>query len=134
MPAPRKPTAVLQLAGSFKHNPARGRAREREPEPVGAPGDPPARLKSEAARQAWAELVAQAPWATASDRWWLELACQLKVRLQSGEGSAADFRNLTALLRGLGVNPADRSRVQVPAPPAETNRFRAVRAKWSRKP
>lgn len=119
MPAPRKPTALLALSGAFKHDPKRGRARANEPQPTGPIGEPPARLRSAAARAAWAELVAQAPWVTASDRWWLELACRLQVKAQDGRGSGADDRNLMAALKALGVNPADRSRVQVPKKPEE---------------
>ena len=128
MPTPRKPTALLRLTGGFNRHPERARARENEPEPAGPVGDPPKRLRSKATRVAWAELVTQAPWVTASDRWWMETACRLQVKVQGGKGTAADDRNLMAALKMLGVNPADRSRVQMPKKSPQANKFMKLEA------
>src|SRR5690349_15010559 len=78
MPRPRKPTALLELQGSFKKNPDRGRARKDEPEPVADLGEPPARL-TPLELEMWRELESMAPprVLTNADRWLVERACKL---------------------------------------------------------
>jgi hypothetical protein len=60
MARPNKPTALLELNGAFKKDPARRRAREHEPKPSGPLGEPPASFPPNQ-KQAWLELSSQAP-------------------------------------------------------------------------
>jgi phage terminase small subunit len=136
MARPRKPTNVLQLAGAFKKNPDRGRARANEPRPTGAIGDPPDAL-SEAVRKAWHDTVAEAPPGvlTNADRGILTLVAMLRDHAEHGEiyitreGVVTDERvwdtKKLALLKScyteLGMTPASRSKVQIkPAEEAAT--------------
>lgn len=130
MPAHRKPTAVLRLTGGFKRHPERERARENEPESIGPIGDPPKRLKSKAALESWAGLVAQAPWATASHRSLLELTARLEVKVQHGTANATELRCYFACLAKLCITPSDNSRAVMPKKGAEGNRFAAIRERW----
>lgn len=123
MPAPRKPTHLLKLAGAFKKNPKRAKAREGEPVPTAPLGARVERLnKLETA--CWDRLVAIAPpgaWMN-SDEAMVEATARLWARLKSGKFTAADVGNLRLCLQQLGMTPAARSLVKVPEAP-KGNRF-----------
>ena len=117
MAAHRKPTAVHELSGSFKKDPARGEARKHEPQPTAGIGPAPNHL-SEVEAGCWDELVNIAPNGVMydSDRVMLEMACVLlaKFRVERGDMSAALVTRLENLLARFGFSPADRSKVVVP--------------------
>jgi hypothetical protein len=56
---PRKPTKLLEITGALRKNPARGRAREGEPQPAGDLGDPPERWQSHPGAPRAYEMFAQ---------------------------------------------------------------------------
>lgn len=129
MPAHRKPTAVLRLTGGFKRHPERERARENEPESIGPIGEPPKRLKSKAALESWAGLVAQAPWATGSHRSLVELTARLEVRVQNGTATSTEQRLYFACLAKLCVTPSDNSKAAMPKKAAAPSRLGLIRAR-----
>lgn len=119
MPAHRKPTSVLALTGSHRHNPARARARANEPQPTGEIGEPPETL-SELERTCWCEIVAMAHPGTlcASDRLFVEHGAHLLalLRAKSWQVPAVMLVRWEAFLSKLGLTPADRSRVSAVPP------------------
>lgn len=115
MSRPRTPTNILELRGSFDQNPARGAAREGEPEAIEPLGDCPARLVDDQAK-AWAELVEACHLGVLcrADRHHVELAARLLAESWTNPGiSSAKIARLEAMLGKLGMNPSDRSRVKV---------------------
>lgn len=127
MPRPRLPTKVLELRGSFKHDPQRREARAGEPEGVGDLGLVPAYLKDDQ-KQAWLEIASAAPWLTGSDRLLVEsLALYVaQMRSQGNEFPASKQAAMTKLMTELGLTPASRSKVKVPAkaPASPFDKFR----------
>jgi phage terminase small subunit len=116
MARPRKPTAVLELSGAFKKNPQRKRAGEpKESRPL---GDPPDRLPKRAI-PFWHEIVGMTAIGVlkVSDRWCVELAaCLMAKAIKTHEGlSAAELHTLRSLLSAMGMTPADRSKMSIPA-------------------
>lgn len=112
----RTPTNILQLRGSFRKNPARGRARRDEPVPRYGIGPAPAAL-TEAQRAAWDEIVdICAPGVlTCSDRLVMEMAAVLLTRFRTDtEFPITGIGRLQSILSSIGLTPADRSRITVP--------------------
>lgn len=112
VPAHRKPTTTLKLAGAFAKDPARGRARRREPAPNGPIGAPPRHLKK-LEREAWLRIVAEAPTGvlTKADRIIVELTASLLALKRTKPLSGFLAQQLRACCAALGMTPADRSRV-----------------------
>lgn len=131
MARPRKPTAILELVGAFKHDPSR--RRDNEPVSDGEVGSAPDRL-SDKQVEAWDYLVAScaAGVLTQMDRAYLELTAIMLARVWMwngwcGQDSAVREDNETifapdlgtlikdtgAMLGKLGMNPSERSRVVV---------------------
>jgi hypothetical protein len=73
-------------------------------------------------RAIWFELVEQVPpgMLMVSDRMHVELACRLMDRVRTCVAKSGDFSRLDILLGKMGMNPADRSKVNIgvgaPAP------------------
>lgn len=114
MARPRKPTAALELAGAYKKDPARKRARKGEPKPDAPLGEPPATLQ-ELEADVWRELAAAAPWLTGADRAALEIATRLMFAFRVA--SIVDYKivgPLISALAKLGMTPADRSKIGAP--------------------
>jgi hypothetical protein len=109
MPAPRKPSNVLELKGAFKKDPSRRRKTLKVPD--GPFGDPPDGF-DEHQRRAWAEFLEIAPPGVLkpSDRLALELAASLtaEFRQASYAFNAAKIGQLRALLASFGMTPASR--------------------------
>ena len=109
----RKPTNVLELSGSFKHNPNRRRA---DPPPAGEIGEAPDHLADDE-KNLWKELVAQSPLGVlqASDRAALEIVCCLMAEFRNDRASftPAKIGVLQRALSSLGHTPVDRSRLGV---------------------
>lgn len=116
MPAPRKPTSVLEASGAFKHDPQRRRPHEPDSGPL---GEPPAHL-SEAVRVIWLEMAAF-PVFQRSDRTFLEVLATLMHEFRTNpQMTSAKSQILLTMLSRCGMSPADRSRVEVRTePPAD---------------
>lgn len=121
MGRPRKSTAEHERSGSFEKHPERKAARANEPKPDGPLGAPPACFNPGEYTGArllaiWHELVSQAPPGvlTSADRAHLELACRLYNRIRTNPSAKiGDFNRLAELLGKMGMNPADRSKVNI---------------------
>lgn len=110
MPQPRKPTEVLQLRGTFKHNPKR--TRDVGPKSAKDVGQPPPYL-TEDERACWFEGIENAPAGvlTSGDRWHLEMVSRLMAKFRRDWLTGAEMSQLGQALSKLGWTPADRSRV-----------------------
>ena len=113
MARPRKPTAALELAGAFEHNPDRGRARENEPVPNGPMGDPPDYFDELHAAQ-WRLMAAEAHWLTSADAFMFEVAVKYMVRFKIGTTDSKSDSLLINVLNKLGFGPAERSKISAP--------------------
>lgn len=126
MGRPRKPAAVLEMAGAFKKNPSRRRARAAELALPAGVGDPPADWVNEAEHNQrckrllgiWKEIVAQdlLHVLNASHRILVENTCHLvyKIRRASegyGKATSGDYARVTANLASMGMTPIDSPRV-----------------------
>lgn len=126
MARPRKPSNVLELKGSFKHNPDRGAARANEPVAEGEIGTAPEFL-DEGARACWIEIVGMCHKGTlcAADRLVVEHGARVLAALRASpayEDTKLMIR-LEATLGKLGLTPADRSKVQAIKPKENENPF-----------
>src|SRR5688572_8916631 len=112
---PRKPTNVLQLKGAFQKNPGRGKARKSEPVPKAGIGPAPAHF-DEQQTKAWDYLVGIVPGGVLfdSDRAHLEMTAVLLAEFRAGDMKTDRMRLLATNLGKIGLNPSDRSKVQVP--------------------
>jgi len=118
MPRPRTPTAVLELRGSFRKNPARAVARAAEPRPRGtlAEQPPPEQFLrtdvSEFARYLaiWRETVTRCWWLTPAEAGPLMSYCRLKDKENRGVAKSADISNLIKLYPILGMTQDGRAK------------------------
>lgn len=108
---PRKPTAVLELAGAFKHDPAR--KRPDEPMPQGKPGDAPEYL-GEGGALIWREMVSVGFWLTDADVFLLEVAVKYMTLFRGGVCEPKLVSQLINVLNKLGFGPAERSKIKAP--------------------
>lgn len=117
MPRPRKPTALLEMAGAFKKDPKRRRARDNEPTPDGPIGEPPPDLQPDVAA-AWGEIVRTCPAGvlTKADRIAVRSAARLLAAENAGTIAVGERAQFHRLLESLGMTPRGRSYVHV-APP-----------------
>lgn len=127
MPTPRKPTAVLEANGAFRHNPKRAQARANEPKPVRPIGSPPVHM-TKAAKKVWKEIVKESvPGVLMSpDRAILEILSGLLAEYRADPAGFQSSRMIlmTKLLSQCGFTPVDRARVQaVELPEEPANRF-----------
>lgn len=107
----RTPTNILELRGSFQHDPQR--RRPDEPIPAGDLGQAPRHLTA-AQRRVWRELAEIVPPGVLgdSDRWIVEIAARLMAKLRdAGELGPGQLAQLVGCLARLGMTPADRSRI-----------------------
>lgn len=120
--AHRKPTAVLELRGSFSHNPSRKRERMNEPVVTSLLGDPPSRLTPEQ-KNAWLEIANNCANGvlTQADRHSLEIAAVLLSEFWANGANmkGVHLSALTTILSKFGMNPADRSKVTAPEQKSE---------------
>jgi hypothetical protein len=121
MARPRKPTALLELAGAFNKDPQR--RRNDEPVPEGKPGDAPEWFTEEAAA-IWDEMVEQGFWLTSADVFLLEIAAQHMADFRRGSADPKIIAQLINVLNKLGFGPAERSKIKAPgAKPEAENPF-----------
>lgn len=121
MARPRKPTALLELNGAFKKNPARALSRSNEPRPEDPLGPPPAEWVERSQHsqkhiemlRIWDELTAQAAFGvlTSADRFHVEATVRLMYKIRFEKPTSGDYSQLNKCLGQMGLNPADRSRV-----------------------
>jgi hypothetical protein len=120
----RKTTQQHELSGSFDAHPERKAARALEPKPQGALGTAPkcftveggcSAYTSERLIAIWNEIVSEVPPGvlTISDRKHVELACRLLYRIRKDQAKSGDYSRLDVLLGKMGMNPADRSKVNI---------------------
>ena len=109
MPAPRKPSNILELTGAFKRNPQRRRKPLKAPE--GPFGDPPDGF-DELQCQAWLEILDLAPPEVLkrSDRVQVELLASLMAEFRAARYAfpASKIGHLRLMLGSLGMTPASR--------------------------
>jgi hypothetical protein len=127
MPRPRKPTAILELSGSFKKNPQRRAERDGEPTPAGPIGTCPRDLADEV-RAAWGEIVRTCPPGvlTKADRIAVRSAARLLAAENAGSIAVGERAQLHKLLGDLGMTPRGRAYVHVPPPSKTGNEFADV--------
>jgi phage terminase small subunit len=121
VPQPRKPTAILEASGAFIKHPERRAARKNEPKPTGKLGAPPSFLSAEE-KKIWKELegIITPGVLGNSDRWAIEIACNLMAKRRDGSIKTQELSMLLSLLGRLGMTPADRSKVAgVPEQPGK---------------
>jgi hypothetical protein len=111
MARPRKPTAVLELAGAFAKDPQRKRTDE--PMPTGKPGDAPAYLGEEGAA-IWHEMTTVGFWLTDADAFLLEVAVRYLDYFRKGTHDPKLVTPLINVLNKLGFGPAERSKIKAP--------------------
>ncbi len=120
--AHRTPTKVLELRGSFTHNPSRKRERMNEPIVTNPLGDPPTRLTPEQ-KNAWLEVSNNCCHGvlTQADRHSLEIAAVLLAEfwVNGVNMKGTHLNTLNTLLSKMGMTPSDRSKVSVPEPKKE---------------
>lgn len=125
MPAVRKPTAVLEAAGSLDRKKTRYAYRKREPNTGRGIGPAPDRLPDDE-RAIWDEIVSDlAPGVLqSSDRGSLAALVQLEAekRRDAAGFGGRKWMVWLALIRSFGMTPADRSRVAVQADGEETGK------------
>lgn len=133
MARPRKPTKILEISGSFKGRPERKKQREGEPQPTDDVGRPPKHLTTQQ-RRVWREIVKKTPPGviTTMDACSLEIVVVLLDRFRqanSGNTERLQGAELSALMRGLagmGMTPADRSKVTVPVKDADQDPWQSI--------
>ena len=116
MPRPRKPTSLLEAAGSFVRHPERRAARAFEPVPEGTLGNAPAHLE-EYEKLVWNEIATAlaSGLAVQQDRLAFELLISLVSQFRRNRGGmkSGELSLLSSLLSRFGLTPSDRSRVCV---------------------
>lgn len=129
MARPRTPTAVLELKGAFRKNPARGRARAGEPKVDRPLGSPPDSLSVEV-HAAWCELEEMTPDGvlTYADRWLVEMAARLMDLVRRGLAETKDYSALMRCLASMGLTPVDRSKINLAPPDEEQDELSALAA------
>jgi hypothetical protein len=122
MARPRKPSSMLERSGAFDKDPQRRRV---DPSTPGAIGDPPATL-ADRYHALWYQLIHEAPIGvlTGSDRALLEIG----VKLLHADQHAREWcpRRHAALMQfftKVGMTPADRTRLAIPAKDRPENPF-----------
>ena len=119
----KTPRNILLLKGADKNHPARMKERENEPENINPIGEPPEWL-NKIESVCWRKLAQESITGVLgeADRTWLELACELYAKKLNGEISATERGQLITLLAKIGLNPSDRSNINIPVPKTK-NRF-----------
>lgn len=118
----RTPTAVLELRGSFRKNPARKADRQGEPRPADPLGVCPARIKGPA-KAAWNELREQGFWLTSADAFMIEIAADLMAMHRANAIDNPARSLLVGTLAKLGFGPSERSKLSLPGPEKPTTGF-----------
>ena len=118
MGRPRKPSNILELSGAFDKNPNRRLERENEPDPGKPIKKTPPKYFDENEIECFKHIIG---WAAdgvlrESDYLTVEVTATLLAKVRERVAVPAEIARLLAALGTLGMNPADRSRVQVVKP------------------
>lgn len=125
---PPKPTQVLELSGAFKKDPKRKRARTNEPQPKGQIGAWPGESKGRTEEQAYNMILETVPANVLadSDQMFVWILAKLVFKIWNGEAKAAEIQMAMAGLGKLGMNPSERSRLQMGPKEKPKNRWSDV--------
>jgi phage terminase small subunit len=109
----KKPTVILEADGGFEGRPSRKAARAREPKADKPIGKPPKDFDP-IHKAMWKRIVSETHSGVLcyADRLWIEMTVRLAVQMRNGSISNQGMGQLQVCLSKLGMNPADRSRVQ----------------------
>lgn len=123
MARPRTASNILELRGSFAHDPSRRRS-DPPSEPLGSA---PKQGGNWTFKKAWAYIASTAPAGTLQkrDRVYLEVAAELYVVFKTQGAAnmpAALLARMEMMLSKLGLSPADASRVSA-VPPQQRSDF-----------
>ena len=113
------------MKGSFRKDPARGRARENEPKNLKPLGKAPTALSKEE-RAAWNEIahLAHPGVLCSADRFLVEITARTLVLLRTDKaGNTPLLHRFQMFLADMGMTPATRSRVSVAPIKEEANVF-----------
>lgn len=127
MARPRKASNVLQLKGSFKKNPDRGRERENEPTLKAGIGKAPESMGA-AEKLMWDEIVSLAPLGVLGDSDRLVVECIAELMVMKRTLGMSEFPppllgRLEAMLGKIGFTPSDRSKIKVAPKDVAKNPF-----------
>lgn len=125
---PRKPTQVLELSGAFKKDPQRKRARANEPQPLGSLPPYPGSMEGGTQEDAYNLIVATAPPGVLTDADLITVLELSRILCLSWRDActASERHLLLATLGKLGMNPSDRTRLQVAPEKKPKNRWSDV--------
>lgn len=119
MPAKRKSAATHRAQGTFRADRHRDAGVGLQPMDT----TPPEHM-SERQQAVWHELCAAAePFLARSDRFAVELATGLLVKMRSGSAKAAELGHLLTLMRKLGLSPDGRQQLDPVQLDEATNPF-----------
>jgi hypothetical protein len=112
MPAIKKAPELLELKGAYDKNPQR--RPQNLMQPTDGIGEYPVDKPLDDAG-IWNELVEILPNGVLmnTDRYWLELTCDLMVKFRVGTINSSERTHLLTCLSHLGMSPADRARINV---------------------
>ncbi len=118
MPAIRKPTNVLELNGSAKHDPKRMLERGDEPQNEKDIGKPPSYLSKDEKRW-YNTLVKESITGVlgAQDRFVVAECAKFGLQTESPGCSVDKHKHFLTLLRQLGMTPAEKSKISIPEKP-----------------
>jgi hypothetical protein len=124
MPAPRKPSNILELKGAFKKDPSRRRKPLKAPE--GPFGDPPDGFDAEQ-RACWLEVLDLAPPQVLkrADRVQVELLASLLAEFRAARYAfpASKIGHMRLLLGSLGMTPSSRENFNMADSAQASDRF-----------
>ena len=114
MSRPRKPTALLEASGAFKHNPKR--RRPGEPEPQG-PLDPPPDWFNGVQLAEWNYVITQCPKGVLTSADWLAVRtiAILGAKVRRGTAKIGEINLHNKILGQFGMTASSRNSVSVPA-------------------
>jgi hypothetical protein len=104
---------MLELRGAFKHDPQRKRARQNEPLVTTPLPDPPEDMRPDIADE-WRRMKARGYWLKNPDKFLVEIAATLIVRLRRNELKHGYVSVLIGLLGKLGFSPKERGTLNLP--------------------
>lgn len=110
MARPRLPQSKAEASGAVMKNAGRFKDRKapRRKRPI---GQPYANM-TDSQKAAWEEMVGDMPWLHSAHRTILQMAVQVKARLNDGEEVGVSAMTLLSqLLSKLGATPADETKV-----------------------
>jgi len=109
MAKPRLPAIKAEVSGAAIKN--AGRFSERKAPKFRAVGEPFARM-TEHQREAWDQFRDELPWLNNSHRALLEVACNVRARLASGDEVGINvLQTYSSILSKLAATPVDETKV-----------------------